>query len=221
MKGRLLVVDDDETVRRPIAKVLQKSGYQCDEADGTESAQRKLREGGYDVLLTDRKMPIAGKGTEGGMELIRWARQNHPDLAILVMTGYPSVDSAVEALKLGAFDYLLKPLNMSLLQQKVDRVCEYRRSVNPEAALSMYLNLSREILEAASASGLETRLAQIQEQLDHMFRTFRTVELNLLEQRQRLGEIAAYAERAREELPPGDPAREMLQHIADQAAQRP
>lgn len=222
MKGRLLVVDDEESIRQLVAKALNQAGYECDEADGVESAQEKLREGGYDVLLTDKNIPLEGKGSEGGMELLRWARQYQPDLAVLVMTGYPTVESAVEALKLGAFDYLLKPISVLLLQKKVDRVCEYRKFVNPGAVLSMYLRLSHEILEAASqnAPDLEARLAQVQGQLDHVFQVFRMVELTLLDQRQRLAEIAAYAERARDELATDHPARKMLQHIADEAARR-
>ncbi len=222
MNARLLVVDDEETVRQLVVKALEKAGYDCDQAGGYQPAVEKLRSGEYQVLLTDKNMPVEGKGNEGGMELIRWVRQNMPDLAVIVMTGFPTVDSAIEALKLGAFDYLLKPMDLALLRQKVDRVCEYRKFVNPEAVLDHYLSLNRDILETGKMSDqeLETRLSHVQERLDDLFRTFRTIERALLDHRQRLAEIAAFAETSLDQLPADAPACAMLRHIAKEASQR-
>ncbi len=117
-----------------------------------------MRANEYDVLLTDKNMPAMQKGNEGGMELISWVRSNKPELAVILMTGYPTIDSAVEALKLGAFDYLLKPLDLKLLIQKVDRACEYRKFVNPEAVLRAYLNLNSAVLDAAGAQTAEVEI---------------------------------------------------------------
>jgi DNA-binding NtrC family response regulator len=109
MTGRILIVDDEESIRRLMARFLTKKGYACDEADGVETAKEKLLANQYDVMLTDKNMPLIGSGHEEGLELIRWTRDHKPDIAILVMTGYPTIDSALEALKLGAFDYLVNP----------------------------------------------------------------------------------------------------------------
>jgi ActR/RegA family two-component response regulator len=167
-------------------------------------------------------MPFAGRGTEGGLELIRWARQQRPDLSIIVMTGFPTIDSAVEALKLGAFDYLLKPLDLKIVLQKVDRLCEYRKFVDSAAVMSLYLDLNRHILETENlqAEDLEARLQRIHELLDHMFFMFRTTERALLEHRQRLAGIAAYAEQSCDDLQPDHPARNILRRIAEEAAHR-
>jgi DNA-binding NtrC family response regulator len=222
MNGRVLVVDDEQSISLLIAKSLTSRGYTCDQANGVESAQKKLQDCRYDVLLTDKNMPFEGKGTEGGLELIRWARLQQPDLSILVMTGFPTIDSAIEALKLGAFDYLLKPLDLRVVLQKVDRLCEYRKFVDPAAVLNLYLDLNRHILEAGNtqAADLEARLQQIHDLLDHLFFMFRSTESALLDHRQRLAGIAAYAEQSCDDLALDQPARNVLRHIAEEAAHR-
>jgi len=222
MSGHVLVVDDEEAVSMLIAKSLTSKGYTCDRANAVQSAQEKLQASQYDVLLTDKNIPFEGKGTEGGLELIRWARRHQPDLAIIIMTGFPTIDSAVEGLKLGAFDYLVKPLNLKILLQKVNRLCEYRKFVNPASVLSLYLDLNRYILEAGNlqVEDLEARLQRIYDLLDHLFFTFRATEWALLEHRQRLAGIAAYAEQSYDDLPPDHPARNILRYVAEEAAHR-
>ncbi len=221
MAGRVLIVDDEKAIGHLVAKSLTKKGFKCDEADGFRAAREKLLADQYDVLLTDKNMPCEGAGNEGGLELIRWAHQHQPDLAIVVMTGYPTLDSAVEALKLGAFDYLIKPLDLNVVQKKVERLCEYRKFVNPAAILNLYLDLSRQIIEAGGETpDLEIQLKKMQDLLDHLFFMLRTTERALLEHRQRLAEIAAYAEQSCDELPPDNPARRLLQHVAEEASHR-
>ncbi len=222
VKGRVLLVDNEPSIRGLIGKVLEINGYRWEGADGFKSAKEKLSANEYEVLVTDKNMPLEQNDSEGGMELIRWVRQKKPDLAIILMTGFPTIDSAVEALKLGAFDYLLKPLDLKLLIQKVDRAIEYRRCVNPEIVLSTYLNLNKAVLEAAGAKDTEidTQFTRLQESLNNLFQNFRTAERALLDHRQRLAEIASYAENAGEKLPAENPAKEMLSHISKKAAQR-
>jgi CheY-like chemotaxis protein len=222
MKGNLLVVDNEAANRQLISKVLANNGYHVEEADGFQSAINKLTANDYDLLLTDKNMPLGDIEMEGGLELIRWVRQNKPDLAVLLLTGYPTVDSAIDALKLGAFDYLLKPLDLKLLLQKVDRVCEYRRTINPEAIISAYQNLNREIMQCAleSASDKTGWLTQVQERLNHVFNGFRTVERTLLEHRQRLAEIEVLVEQVLEDLPEDDPMYETLTRVSQKASQR-
>jgi len=221
MKGRVLVVDNEETIRVFIGRVLKINRYHFDEADGYESAVQMLSTREYDVLLTDKNMPLAQKMDEGGMELIRWARQNRPSVAVILMTGYPTVDSAIEALKLGAFDYLLKPLDPKLLIQKIERACEFRKCINSEAVMTAYLNLTRAVLDAAGPEAIENddRFAKLQVYLNHMVQNIRTVEHVLLDHRQCLEEIVSYAEDSSEKLSAENPAIEMLHRIADIASQ--
>lgn len=221
MKGTVLVVENDESNRRMIAKALEKDGFDFDEADGYESARDKLKTSEYDVLLTDKNMPVEGIGPEGGMELIRWVRLNKPHIPIILITGYPSIDSAIDALKFGAFDYLIKPIDIKLLLKKLDQVCEYRKSVNPETVMHAYLGLSRKLLEAVHGSPTsEVWLSQVQDRLNHVFQVFRTVERTLLEHRQLLAEIQVCAEDAMEEISRDNPLHRTLKQISQKAAQR-
>ncbi len=221
MAGRVLIVDDEEPIRRLINKYLTPKGYDCDEADGVETAQKQLLADQYDVMLTDKNMPLAGAGHDEGIELIRWTRQYRPDLAIIVMTGYPTIDSALEALKLGAFDYLTKPLDLAAVKNKVERLCEYRKFLNPAAILNLYLDMNRQILEVdGAASNGESQIKKSQGILDNLFFTLRSTERILLDHRQRLAEIAAYAEQYLDELPIENPAHSILQKVADKASQR-
>lgn len=221
MKGKVLVVENDESNRLMIVKALEMDGFDSDEADGYESARDKLKTNEYDVLLTDKNMPVEGIGPEGGLELIRWVRLNKPHIPIILITGYPSVDSAIDALKFGAFDYLIKPIDMKLLLKKLEQVCEYRKSVNPETVMYAYLGLSRKLLEAVHGStNSSIWLSQVQDRLNHVFQVFRNVERILLEHRQLLAEIQVCADDAMEELPKENPLHTTLTQISKKAAQR-
>jgi len=120
--GRVLVVDDEEGVRSFLAEVLELSGHEVEQAaDGVE-ATRRLARRGFQVVLTDLKMPRMD-----GLALLRQVRAEQPEIEVVVMTAHGSVASAVEAMKLGAFDYLQKPLSSPAeLRLLVGRALERR-----------------------------------------------------------------------------------------------
>ncbi|HVH99958.1 MAG TPA: sigma-54 dependent transcriptional regulator, partial [Enhygromyxa sp.] len=124
--SRILVVDDEEGIREFLAEVLEDEGHEVDTApDGVEALAR-LERTGYQLLLSDLKMPRMG-----GLELVRRVRAEQPELEIIVLTAHGSVDSAVEAMKLGVFDYLQKPLESPAeLRLLVDRALERQRLRN-------------------------------------------------------------------------------------------
>jgi DNA-binding NtrC family response regulator len=124
--SRILVVDDEEGIREFLAEVLEDEGHEVDTAaDGIE-AVAKLERTGYQLLLSDLKMPRMG-----GIELVRRVRAEQPELEIIVMTAHGSVESAVEAMKMGVFDYLQKPLESPAeLRLLVDRALERQRLRN-------------------------------------------------------------------------------------------
>jgi two-component system, NtrC family, response regulator AtoC len=103
--ARVLVVDDEEGIRDFVAEALEDDGHVPVRAkDGTEAAER-LRARGFDLMITDLRMP----GLDG-MELVRLARAEQPEMEVIVLTAHGSVETAVEAMKLGAFDYIRKPI---------------------------------------------------------------------------------------------------------------
>jgi DNA-binding response OmpR family regulator len=119
-----LIVDDEVANRYSISKSLQKVGLMTSEAGNADEALEMLTEGEYDVVLTDIKMP----GSMDGVELLRHIRTESPDAVVILMTGYASLPSAVEALRLGAHDYFIKPGSMHDLRNAVQRGVERART---------------------------------------------------------------------------------------------
>jgi DNA-binding NtrC family response regulator len=123
MRGpiRVLVVDDDRAVRKALQVNLGKSGMLVTLAENPEEAFAALREADHDLVLTDVQMPL---GT--GIDLLGRIRQTWPDIPVVVMTGYGSVEDAVRAMKLGAADYLIKPITKDELLVVLERALETR-----------------------------------------------------------------------------------------------
>src|SRR5215467_2099417 len=104
--GRVLVVDDEEGVRSFVAEALEREGHEVVQAADGREALRAAREEPFDVVITDLRMPVVD-----GMTLIRSLRTEQADVEIIVLTAFGDVATAVEAMKLGAFDYIQKPLS--------------------------------------------------------------------------------------------------------------
>jgi two-component system response regulator HydG len=115
-KVRVLVVDDAPDVLEALQRKLTARGYRVFTAPGVPEAKRVLDEVSVDVVITDMKMPRVG-----GLDLIRYVRENIPDTEVMVITGYASVPDAVEAVKTGAEEYLPKPFTEEELLAAVDR----------------------------------------------------------------------------------------------------
>src|SRR5512138_2099987 len=128
--GSVLIVDDEFSMRDSLVHWFEKDGYRTGSAqDGREALQR-LDEQDWDTVLLDIKMP----GMDG-LELQRRIRDVDPDLPIIMITAFASVDSAVEALKHGAFDYVTKPIDPDELSHLVRRAVERRRLQRENAQL--------------------------------------------------------------------------------------
>lgn len=116
----VLIVDDDEILRASIVDLLTDAGYMTYEAgNGSEALEVLARESAIDVVLTDVKMP----GMDGP-ELLRQIRSKHPEVSVIMLTGYGTIDSAVEAMRDGALNYLLKPTNKRQLLEALQEASE-------------------------------------------------------------------------------------------------
>jgi CheY-like chemotaxis protein/glycine cleavage system H lipoate-binding protein len=120
--ARILVVDDELPVCKSVSAALASEGYAIDMALSAEEALSKEAESGYDVIITDLMMPGLS-----GMDLLRTLKDKAVDTKVIMITGYPSIKSAVEAVKLGAFDYIPKPFTPTELRSLVSRALESKR----------------------------------------------------------------------------------------------
>ena len=116
--SRILVVDDEENIRMVLSEALN-GAYDVEIAADGESAVEKLREGAFDLVLTDLRM-----GEVGGLEVLKEAKGLNPRCGVMILTAYSSVDNAVEAMKMGADDYLAKPFSLEAVEEKVKRLLE-------------------------------------------------------------------------------------------------
>jgi len=119
---RILVVDDQRNMRTTLSMLLKGSGFDVDEAaDGAQGAEMGSSEG-YDVIITDLRL-----GTPDGLAVLKAVKEAQPRTEVIVMTAYGTIESAVEAMRLGAFDYLQKPFSEQELVLKVEKALESRR----------------------------------------------------------------------------------------------
>ena len=119
---RILVVDDEINARDGMRKALERPEWVVETAADGKEAYEKLQQRSFDVMLTDIRMPRMG-----GMELLRRAREQWSDMDVIVITAYGEVSNAVEAMKVGAYDYLQKPIDLDELELKVERLLDRRR----------------------------------------------------------------------------------------------
>ena len=113
---RLLIVDDEEGIRRIFEDYFGSLGYQVVTAKTGKDALEKFVAGQFDCVLSDLVMPEMD-----GLDFLRQIREQDGKTAFLLMTGYPSVETAIEAIKQGAYDYITKPLNLEDVRIKVER----------------------------------------------------------------------------------------------------
>ena len=122
MNTSILVVDDDDAHRGMLRMMLQAWGYSVDEAADGDLAVEAVRAKPYDVVLTDVRM-----GRMDGIHALRGILDYNPALPVVLMTAYSSVETAVEALRLGAYDYLTKPLDFDALRETLQRAVDHSR----------------------------------------------------------------------------------------------
>ncbi|MDD2466216.1 MAG: sigma-54 dependent transcriptional regulator [Desulfobulbus sp.] len=122
MKGKILVVDDDSAHLHMLKTLLKSFGHEVESAMDGKDAIAMVKEKPFDLILMDVRMTYIG-----GIEALRQIKECNPAIPVIIMTAYSSVDTAVEAMKLGAYDYLTKPLNFEELKLIMDRAMDHLR----------------------------------------------------------------------------------------------
>lgn len=157
-RGRVLVVDDDPTVRRSIGRILEHAGYEVESISDGRQALGRVREADFNAIVSDIAMP----GFDG-IALLRAVRENDLDLPVILVTGEPSMDTAIEAVEYGAVRYLLKPFEAEALEQAVEHAVRLHKVADLRRQLvELGGDAAREIMDRA---GLEARFDRALEKL--------------------------------------------------------
>ena len=157
-KARLLVVDDEQHVRTSLACWFREEGYEVEVASGGKEALATIARTPVDILLVDIKMP----GMDG-LELQRRARELAPDATVIIMTAYAAVETAVQAMKEGAYDYIVKPFDPEELSRLVRKAAERYTLLAENRALRERLEAAAPVLITAGAGAMGDVLALIEQ----------------------------------------------------------
>jgi DNA-binding NtrC family response regulator len=130
MKSRVLIVDDEKAIRESVSLVLSDEGYETEIASNGIEALKYMSERDFDVLISDLKMPEMD-----GIELVKQTLKICPQTSVIIITAHASVESAIEALRIGAFDYILKPFDFDDLILKVQRLINHKELALENQAL--------------------------------------------------------------------------------------
>ncbi len=122
---RILIVEDDATLRRVIQAQIQRIGYEVSPAADVAGAREILDRTPHELVITDVNLPEVS-----GLELLKFVRAEHPETTVILVTAFGTVESAVEAMKAGAYDYLTKPLRLHELKTLIVRVMERKRRID-------------------------------------------------------------------------------------------
>jgi diguanylate cyclase (GGDEF)-like protein len=151
-KANILVIDDEENIRELLRELLEDENFSVSTASSGEEGIEIAKERAFDVVITDLKMPGMS-----GIEVIRKFKEKNSNTTVIVITGYPTIESAVEAMKEGAYDYILKPFNLDHIKLVVRKAME-RQNLLREAIVDpltevynlrfFHETLSREISRA-------------------------------------------------------------------------
>jgi DNA-binding NtrC family response regulator len=119
--AEILIVDDDDVIRDTLYELLSET-YTCQTAETAEKALARLKDGAFDVVLTDISMPGLS-----GLELLGQVLQHYPKTPVIIISGISDEDHAQGLIRLGAFDYLLKPFRLEVVERSVRRALDFRR----------------------------------------------------------------------------------------------
>jgi len=158
--ARILFVDDEESQRKAVGGFLEKKGFYIKTCPDGDAALESIRNEPWDIVLSDLKMPGIN-----GIELLRQAKQVVPDLVFILFTAYGTVEGAVEAMKLGAFDFVTKPVDLDVLEIMINKALENRRLLAENKRL-------RELIESSGqAEGIISESPRMEEVINLVART--------------------------------------------------
>jgi DNA-binding response OmpR family regulator len=150
----ILIIDDEPNLRRSLGLILQRAGYIITSASSAAEAIHLLQAGAYDLTFLDIKLP-----DQNGIQLLPQIRELYPEMPILILTAHATLDTAIGAVRLGARDYLLKPIDPETILSRVDDILKEAKPKRRREITSQLQNL---LTELQSMDGKETPLTTIE-----------------------------------------------------------
>jgi DNA-binding response OmpR family regulator len=182
-QDRILIADDEDIFLIPTSKILQAHGYLCDCVHTVQEAEDCLRKNSYDLMMIDINMP-----GNRNLEFLRDRASDASFLPVLIVTGYPSLDSAVECLRLSVVDYIIKPVISSDLlkvcSSAIQKGKALRKTQGMRRDFSQWLNKMQEmetsLLSSQGTATAATKSGTLDWYLDETVRQFTNISLNLV-----------------------------------------
>ncbi len=137
----ILIIDDEKAIRKTLSEILSFEGYKIDEASDGEEGLKKFRERNYDVVLCDIKMPKID-----GIEFLQKAGESNPDVPVIMISGHGNIETAVEAVKTGAYDYISKPPDLNRLLITIRNAMDKSNLVSETKVLKKKVNRVQEMI---------------------------------------------------------------------------
>lgn len=224
MKARILVVDDDPQIRDLLTTFLQRDGYEIETADTARGAITAMESSEFDIVLTDKNMPDGSVDVEAGMLVLQHVKEHAPATEVIMITGFATIETAIEAMKMGAFDYIMKPVPMDELRRKIERILEYKEFINSENNLQIYRTLHNQLLDQLKNNAdlpedqVQHLLKIIGGRIDSVFGMQKEYETIIRMQAQSLKKINDYVEFLDGIIPEDNPYSEIVDKIKAEAA---
>jgi DNA-binding NtrC family response regulator len=144
--SNVLIIDDEKAIRKTLAEILSYEGYKIDEAENGEEGLKRFKEKTYDVVLCDIKMPKLD-----GIEFLDRAREHNPDVPVIMISGHGTIETAVEAVKKGAYDYISKPPDLNRLLITIRNATDKTNLVTETKVLRRKVGRVEEMIGDSSA----------------------------------------------------------------------
>ena len=157
MAFKILIAEDEEITVKHLVNTLKKEGYAVESATNGIDALRKAESDSFDLLIADIKMPGMS-----GLELLERVREKTPELEVIIVTGYGSIGSAIEAMKKGAIEYLTKPFDLDELLLKVGKIRDRKGLIRENIALKTYLGMDKKVSIIAKSVPMKQILETIE-----------------------------------------------------------
>src|SRR3982751_4806151 len=142
----LLIIDDEKAIRKTLLEILSFEGYKVEEASDGEEGLKKFKEKTYDLVLCDIKMPKLD-----GIEFLQKAGESNPDIPIIMISGHGNIETAVEAVKKGAYDYISKPPDLNRLLVTIRNAIERNNLVKETKTLKRRVSKVQEMIGNSEA----------------------------------------------------------------------